>query len=134
VAWKSGKRFVNSPRSADSPMPEPIPPEMLADLKAELERHLSRLERSMAVTDEAVRPVELDQQSVGRLSRMDSLQNQHMSQNLQEREQVRYGAIKAALKRWEAGTYGRCTQCGEPLAPGRLMVMPEVEHCSRCGG
>jgi len=40
---------------------------------------------------------------------MNSLQNQHMSQNLQEREKVRYGAIKGALERIEEGTYGICT-------------------------
>jgi DnaK suppressor protein len=108
--------------------------EMIEELRSDLLRQLSRLERSMQVTDEAVRPVELDQQAVGRLSRMDSLQNQHMSQNLQERERVRYGAINRALERIEEGTYGICTDCGGELAPGRLMVMPEVEHCSGCGG
>jgi len=86
----------------------------------------------MAVTDEAARPVELDQQSVGRLSRMDSLQNQHMSQNLQERERARYGAIRAALERIETGEYGICTGCGEQIDPGRLVVVPEAEHCPDC--
>jgi len=109
-----------------------LPPEALEDLRNELKRQLKRLERSMAVTDEAARPVELDQQSVGRLSRMDSLQNQHMSQNLQERERVRYGAIKAALERMDRGEYGVCTECGGIIDPGRLFVVPEAEHCPDC--
>lgn len=112
----------------------PIPPEMLAELKAELERQRVRLERSMAVTEEAVQPVQLDQQAVGRLSRMDSLQSQHMSRNLQEREQVRYSAINAALMRIDEGTYGICTDCGAAIAPGRLVVVPEVAHCPACAG
>ncbi len=109
-----------------------LTPDLLEDIRADLEAQLAQLEKSMAVTEEAVRPVELDQQAVGRLSRMDSLQNQHMSQNLQEREQVRYAAIQAALRRIEEGSYGRCTACGSTLLPGRLMVMPEVEQCSGC--
>jgi DnaK suppressor protein len=109
-----------------------LTPEVLNDLRVELERQLARLERSMAVTDEAARPVELDQQSVGRLSRMDSLQNQHMSQNLQERERARYGAIKAALERLETGEYGVCTECAATIDPGRLFVVPEAEHCPAC--
>jgi DnaK suppressor protein len=110
----------------------PLTEEMLADLRAQLESELKRLERSMRTTDEASRPVELDQQAVGRLSRMDSLQNQHMSRNLQERERVRYTAILRALKRMEEGTYGICTGCGQPIESGRLQVMPEVEHCPAC--
>jgi DnaK suppressor protein len=111
-----------------------LDPGMKAELRADLETQLSRLEKSMAVSEEAVRTVELDQQAVGRLSRMDSLQNQSMSRNLQEREQVRYAAIRAALARMDDGSYGRCTDCGEAITPGRMMVMPEVEHCTGCGG
>lgn len=107
---------------------------MLEELRAELESQLARLERSMSMTDEAVRPVELDQQAVGRLSRMDSLQSQSMSRNLQEREQVRYGAIRAALARMDAGTYGVCTECGAEIEAGRLVVFPEAEHCPACAG
>ncbi len=108
--------------------------EMLEDLRGELERQLRRLEKSMSVSEEAARPVELDQQAVGRLSRMDSLQSQHMSQNLHEREQARYAAVCAALERMEAGEYGICVECGEEIAYGRLMVVPEAEHCPRCAG
>jgi len=109
-------------------------PEVLAELQAELERQRIRLERSMAVTEEAVQPVQLDQQAVGRLSRMDSLQSQHLSRKLQEREQVRYSAITSALRRIEEGTYGVCTDCGIAIAPGRLFVVPEVAHCPACAG
>ncbi len=115
-----------------TPSPADLPSDLLLEIRADLEAQLVRLERSMAVSEEAVRTVELDQQAVGRLSRMDSLQNQSMSRNLQEREQVRYAAVKAALRRMEAGTYGVCTSCGLPLQPGRLLVMPEVERCPAC--
>ena len=112
----------------------PVSDEMLADLRAQLESELKRLERSMRTTDEASRPVELDQQAVGRLSRMDSLQNQHLTQNLKEREQVRYAALIGALKRMEEGSYGFCSECGDAISPGRLMIYPETEVCAGCGG
>lgn len=115
-------------------VPALIPADVLADLMADLERQLARLERSMIASAEAARTVELDQQAVGRLSRMDSLQNQQMSPNLQDREQARYGAIRAALARMEDGSYGRCTDCDADIAMGRLVVMPEGEHCATCGG
>ena len=50
-------------------MSEHLSEDQVADLRHELERQLARLEKSMKVTDEALRTVELDQTAVGRLSR-----------------------------------------------------------------
>lgn len=108
--------------------------DLLADLRAELERQVARLERSMLSSEEASQPVQLDQQAVGRLSRMDSMQNQHMSRNLHEREQARFAAVQAALDRMDTGIYGTCTGCGEAISEGRLFVVPEAEHCPACAG
>ncbi len=87
----------------------------------------------MASTAEAARPVELDQTSVGRLSRMDALQNQHMTQELHDRERVREVSLTDALRRIAEGTYGRCAACGAGVSYGRLLVMPEARTCAACG-
>ncbi len=58
-----------------------LSPSEQSELRAALDQQLRRLQRSMQVSDEAVRTVELDQTAVGRLSRMDSLQSQSMAQN-----------------------------------------------------
>jgi DnaK suppressor protein len=105
-----------------------------AELKDELERQLGRLQKSMKVTDEAMRTVELDQTAVGRLSRMDSLQNQSLSKGLREREVVRLSQIREALARVEAGSYGSCTACNGPIPFERLYVFPEAPECAGCGG
>lgn len=103
------------------------------ELRGELERQLERLERSMQVTEEAMEPVELDQTAVGRLSRIDSLQNQGLTRNLQERERVKLAHIQGALRRLADGTYGLCVTCGAPLPFGRLYVVPEAPTCASCG-
>jgi RNA polymerase-binding transcription factor DksA len=41
---------------------------------------------------------------------------------------------EAALLRLEAGTYGVCERCGEPLAPGRLDARPTARTCIECAG
>lgn len=79
-------------------------------------------------------PVDLDQQSVGRLSRMDSLQVQAMARATEERRRQRIAQIDAALKRLEAGTYGECVVCGEAIAPKRLELDPAVPTCVACAG
>jgi RNA polymerase-binding transcription factor DksA len=42
--------------------------------------------------------------------------------------------VAAALTRLDAGEYGACMRCGEPIPYGRLLVMPEATHCLRCSG
>jgi DnaK suppressor protein len=106
----------------------------IAELRAELERQLAKLEKSMTITDEALKTVELDQGAVGRLARMNSLQNQSMAKGLRERESIRLAQIQGALRRLEAGTYGICTTCGGPVSVGRLFVFPESGTCANCGG
>ena len=44
----------------------------------------------------------------------------------------RLAEIEAALARLDAGGYGRCVQCGEPISPERLAVRPAAPTCIRC--
>ena len=109
-----------------------LTPAQRDELAGLLDRELAKLERSMRMTDEAARPVELDQSAVGRLSRMDSIQNQGLTRNLQERERATFGLIAAALRRIEEGRYGACTECGAELPFERLLVFPEAPTCAGC--
>ena len=77
-------------------------------------------------------PVALDQDSVGRLSRIDAMQVQAMALAQQRRRQAERAAIDAALGRIEAGEFGWCVGCGEPIAPARLAHNPSVATCIDC--
>lgn len=109
-----------------------LTPEQLGQIRCALERTLSRLERNMEVNGNG-RPPELDQSAVGRLSRIEALQNQGFTRGLQERERVQLAQVMDALKRLEDGCYGVCTSCHGPVGFERLMVFPEARHCTRCG-
>lgn len=76
--------------------------------------------------------VELDQTRVGRLSRMDALQHQAMSQEALRRRQIELQNISSALARLESGDYGYCTDCGEEIASGRLEIDPAGPLCVSC--
>lgn len=76
--------------------------------------------------------VELDQSSVGRLSRMDALQDQAMAQETERRRRGELMRIEAALARLDEGDYGYCIDCGEEIAAKRLDIDPAVALCVRC--
>ena len=77
-------------------------------------------------------PVELDQQSVGRLSRMDALQKQNMELATEHRRQMRVKAIEAAIKRIDNGDFGYCLICDEKIAPQRIELDPAISCCISC--
>lgn len=113
-------------------MSDHIDPGKIEELRAEITAELERLERSMRATDRGLRPVELDQTAVGRLSRMDELQNQAMSKNLREREDMKLGGLLGALRRIEEGTFGRCSECDAAIPVDRLEIFPEASTCVDC--
>jgi DnaK suppressor protein len=78
--------------------------------------------------------VELQQDSVGRLSRMDALQQQAMAKAQERRRTQERTRIEAALARIEEGEWGWCATCGEDIAKGRLAHDPSVAVCVRCAG
>lgn len=102
-------------------------------------RHLlidRRMELSgLAETSKEARAtVELDQTTVGRLSRMDALQGQQMALEQDRRRQAEMLRIDAALKRLDNGDYGYCSLCDEPIAEKRLMLDPAIGTCIDCAG
>ena len=41
-------------------------------------------------------------------------------------------SIEYALRRAQAGTYGICERCREPIDPARLEIVPEATLCVKC--
>jgi len=100
--------------------------------EAQLRARLAELDLVEAANEEDRAVVVLDQQSVGRLSRMDALQNQAMAQETQRRRAQERLRIDAALQRIAEDEYGWCGACGEAIATKRLDVDPMAVMCSLC--
>ena len=103
-----------------------------APYRARLAQELVTLAVESAAAKEALAPVALDPQSVGRLSRMDALQVQAMAAETERRRQARAAALRAALKRIEDATFGACLACGEDIAAKRLEFDPAIATCIDC--
>ena len=99
------------------------------DLIAE---RLAQLNIEDALGDSGQATVELDQQAVGRLSRMDALQNQAMAKATGARRQAERVRLQAAFARMDEDEYGYCEDCGEEIAAGRLRLDPAAVRCVEC--
>ena len=97
-----------------------------------LEREKQELQREDAASHGDRRAVELDQQAVGRLSRMDAMQMQAMAQASSRRRAHRVTRIEAALTRIAEDDFGFCQDCGDDISKARLELDPTAATCVSC--
>ena len=93
---------------------------LVADLTAQIEGSAG----SAAIVD-------LDR-PIGRLSRMDQLQQQSMAKESIRRARIQLTQAQAAIEAIAADEYGYCVRCDEPIGYPRLKVRPESKVCIDC--
>mgnify|MGYP005842689347 CR=1 FL=1 len=106
--------------------------DQINQLQQQLLAEQHKLQQEAVQAQDSSATVVLDQQSVGRLSRIDAMQAQAMAQELARRRARQLVEIAAALKRIAAGDYGYCQHCDEPINPARLGINPASRYCLNC--
>jgi len=95
-------------------------------------RRLGELDEQDRISASDRDPVTLDQESVGRLSRIDAMQVQAMALAQERRRKAERAGIAAALQRIADGEFGYCIECDDEIAEGRLRNNPTVVKCLEC--
>ena len=106
--------------------------QQIEELRSMLISSQQALEEQMLSTGSSTKPVTLDQQSVGRVSRIDAIQQQQMAIANQQQADQLLKRIELALLRINSGEYGTCLQCEEPIAFARLQAQPYASLCIGC--
>lgn len=101
-------------------------------LQARLVELVTELENALEASASSANPVVLDQSSVGRLSRMDAMQQQAMAKATRDKAQLRLAQCKIALSAFDREEYGLCRKCEEPIGYRRLSAKPEAPFCVEC--
>ena len=103
-----------------------------ATFRNPLLQRLAELDEQDRISAKDRDPVTLDQESVGRLSRIAAMQVQAMALAQKRRRKAERAGIAAALQRIEEGEFGYCIECGDQIAEGRLRNNPTVIKCLEC--
>ena len=101
----------------------------LRELEDELRTERARLERSIAMRNGA----EDAAPTVGSTFRGGTQAEGRLAVALESRILDQHEMIDSALRRLEAGIYGLCVSCHNPIPYRRLLVMPEASYCVGCG-
>lgn len=103
----------------------------LARLREQLEALREELTELLEMSKSGAKPVSLDE-PIGRLSRVDAMQQQAMVKASRGQLEVRLGQVRLALQRMDEDEYGTCRRCDEPIAIARLEARPEAPFCTAC--
>jgi DnaK suppressor protein len=109
--------------------------ELTGKQRIELHRALlelrEELQKQLEDSTDGAKPVSLDE-PIGRLSRMDAMQQQSMVQANRRTARTRLTRIEAALRRYDSNEYGLCVDCEEEVGYARLKAQPETPFCIDC--
>jgi len=101
--------------------------------RARLEELAGELERSAAVVEhggsDAGELTTLDQHPADSGTNLADADREEASLEVLHAQLER---VREALGRLDAGTYGRCVECGRELSDERLEARPEAERCVDC--
>lgn len=110
---------------------EELTREQIKELVKDMETLLLETRKSIDSARSVGKPVDLGL-PIGRLSRMDAIQQQHMAQAGVSALERRVHQITAALAATASGSYGYCRKCEEPIGFRRLKARPETPFCLQC--
>jgi len=106
--------------------------QQLAELDNDLRVLLEQLTDQLDNTEDQTKPVVLDQQAMGRVSRIDAIQQQQMAKANRQQSQVLLNRVMRALESINNNEYGFCKQCDEPIGFARLKARPDTPLCIKC--
>ncbi len=108
---------------------------MDAEARAELKKKIveeievqKHLIESFTLTSKPVAP----DNAIGRLTRMEAISSQGISEASLNSAQVKLVKLEKALSKVDLPDFGICVRCSNPIPEGRIMLMPENVLCVSC--
>jgi len=102
-----------------------------ASIAKKITEAIAELEEQIAQLQTNTQPIS-PENSIGRVSRMDAINNKGVSDAALSNRKSRLAKLKMALSKIDEPNFGICDRCGNAIALPRLMYMPESDSCVHC--
>lgn len=100
-------------------------------LKAKIIELIDKYEADIKETEAMTQPIS-PENSIGRVSRMDAINNKSVMEASLRNKISKRNKLKLALTKVDEDNFGICVSCKKQINPARLMYMPESTKCIRC--
>lgn len=101
------------------------------NIENQIKEKIEKLAKDIITLKDLTQPISPDC-AIGRVSRMDAINNKSVSEAALRKKKSQYIALKNALKNIHSNDFGKCIQCGIRIPIGRIMIMPESNKCVNC--
>ncbi len=101
--------------------------------REKLEEEIKKTEQQIEELEEQTQPIP-PENSLGRITRMDAINNKSVAEANLRRAKRKMGKLAASMAKIDHPDFGNCSVCSSPIPVGRLMIMPESTHCVNCAG
>jgi DnaK suppressor protein len=102
----------------------------LVTFRQRLHALADRLSGGVALAEEATRPTGAEALPASELIASEG--DEEVARSVLVSEEQLLEEVRAALARFDAGTFGRCVRCGRSVGLARLAALPYARHCIRC--
>lgn len=100
-------------------------------IKEMIAKRIVKVEKKVANYEEMTKPIK-PENSIGRLSRLDAINNKSVVEAALRRAKENLNALKAAVENIDDEKFGLCKGCGNDIPMGRIVLKPENPYCVSC--
>lgn len=100
-------------------------------LKVKIKDLIAEAEAAIVSMEAMTRPV-APENSIGRISRMDAINNKSVMESSLRNTKSRLSKLRVAWHTIDDPDFGVCSMCKQIIQEGRLLYMPESTRCVRC--
>ena len=100
-------------------------------IEGQINEKIEKPEIEITTLKDLTQPISPDS-AIGRVSRMDAINNKSVNEAALRKKQSQLIALKETVKNLNDPNFGNCIKCGAEIPIGRIMIMPESKKCVRC--
>jgi DnaK suppressor protein len=101
------------------------------ELRKKIEVTIEVTQKKVIELEELTQPIK-PENSLGRVSRMDAINNKSVAEAALRTTKQKLGKLKVALTKIDTPDFGICVFCKQNIPAARLMFLPESSRCVRC--
>ncbi|BAX81842.1 TraR/DksA family transcriptional regulator [Labilibaculum antarcticum] len=101
------------------------------NIENQIKEKIEQLENDIVMLKDLTQPISPDC-AIGRISRMDAINNKSVNEAALRKKVVQLSALKESLRNIDSDDFGKCIKCGMQIPIGRIMIMPESKKCVNC--
>lgn len=92
---------------------------------------ISKAEKEIIGMEAMTEPIK-PENSLGRISRMDAINNKSVQEAALRTKRRQYSQLRLALTKVDNHDFGICSRCRNSIQQARLILLPEKSTCVRC--